>query len=67
LEVLSREFQVELTWEFLYADDLVLMAETKEMLMVELSTWKKNMEAKVLRVNVGKTKVIKSAAVWPVF
>jgi len=40
----------------------VLMAETKEMLMVELSTWKKNMEAKELGVNVCKTKVIKSAA-----
>src|SRR5271163_2891331 len=61
LEALSRIFRVGLPWELLYADDLVLIAETKESLMLELSEWKKNMEAKGLRVNVGKTKVMKCA------
>jgi hypothetical protein len=35
------------------------MAETKEQLMEKLSRWKENMEAKGLRVNVAKTKVMK--------
>jgi len=37
------------------------MAETKDTLKIELSTWKKNMEAKVLKVDVCKTKVMKFA------
>jgi len=59
LEALSREFRVGLPWKLLYADDLVLIAETKESLMLELSVWKKNIEAKGLKVNIGKTKVMK--------
>ena len=42
--------------ELLYADDLVLMAESKELLMEKLRKWKKGMEAKGLRVNADKTK-----------
>ena len=41
--------------ELLYADDLVLMAES---LMEKLRKWKRGMEAKGLRVNAGKTKVM---------
>ena len=59
LEALSRKFRDGLPYELLYADDLVLMAETKEELMEKLSRWKENMEAKGLRVNVAKTKVMK--------
>ena len=44
--------------ELLYADDLVLMAESKELLMEKLRKWKKGMEAKGLRVNADKTKVM---------
>ena len=44
--------------ELLYADDLVLMAESEELPMEKLRKWKKGMEAKSLRVNVGKTKVM---------
>ena len=42
--------------ELLYADDLVLMAESEELLMEKLRKWKKGIEAKGLRVNAGKTK-----------
>jgi len=42
----------------LYADDFVLMAESEELLMEKLRKWKKGMEAKGLRVNAGKTKVM---------
>ena len=44
--------------ELLYADDLVLMAESEELLVEKLRKWKKGMEAKGLGVNAGKTKVM---------
>jgi hypothetical protein len=61
LEALSREFRMGLPWELLYADDLVLMAEAEEALLAKLAVWKQHMEAKGLRVNVAKTKVMKCA------
>jgi len=33
MEVLSREFRVALPWELLYADDLVVIAETEDNLI----------------------------------
>ena len=59
LEALSREFREGLPMELLYADDLVLVAETEELLMEKLRKWKKGMELKGLRVNIGKTKVMR--------
>ena len=35
--------------ELLYADDLVLVAETEELLMEKLRKWKKGMELKGLK------------------
>ena len=58
LEALSREFRTGTPWELLYADDLVIIAETEEELRSKLSKWKQAMEAKGLRVNVGKTNVM---------
>ena len=58
LEALSREFRDSLPWEVLYADDLVIMAETMEELSIKLENWKSGMEAKGLRVNTKKTKVM---------
>ena len=58
LEALSREFREGLPMELLYADDLVLMAESEELLLEKLRKWKNGMEAKGLRVNAGKTKVM---------
>ena len=59
MEALSRKFRGGLPMELLYADDLVLMAESEELLMVKLSKWKTGMEEKGLRVNMGKTKVMR--------
>lgn len=59
LEALSRKCRTGLPFELLYADDLVLMADSEEQLMEKLGRWKENMEAKGLRVNVAKTKVMK--------
>ena len=56
LKALFREFREGLSMELLYADDLVLMAESEELLMEKLRKWKNGMEAKGLRVNAGKTK-----------
>ena len=45
--------------ELLYADDLVLAAETEYVLMEKLWKWKKGMESKGLSLNTGKTKVMR--------
>ena len=58
LEALSREHREGLPWELLYADDLALLADSEEALLVKLRRWKEEMEAKGLRVNMGKTKVM---------
>ena len=42
LETLSREFRTSCPWEFLYADDLVLIADTMDELLSKLGNWKKN-------------------------
>jgi hypothetical protein len=59
LEALSRRFRGGLPYELFYTDGLVLIAETKELLMEKLRVWKENMEAKGSRVNLGKTKVMR--------
>ena len=60
LEALSREFRTGCPWELLYADDLMISAESKEELLVKVKTWKTEMEKKGLRVNLGKTKIMES-------
>ena len=60
LEALSREFRTECPWELMYADDLMISAESMEELLVKLMTWKTEMEKKGLRVNTGKTKIMVS-------
>ena len=58
LEALSREFRSGVPWEDLYADDLVIIAESLEKCVRGLLTWKEAMEKKGLRVNAGKTKIM---------
>ena len=58
LEALSREFLSGVLWEDLYADDLVIIAESLEECVRRLLTWKEAMEKKGLRVNAGKTKIM---------
>ena len=60
LEALSQEFRVGCPWELLYADDLVLIAESMEELVEKFNTWKEGIESKGLKVNMGKTKVMVS-------
>jgi len=74
MEALYRESRVTLPWELLYADDLVVIAETEEDLIKRLDEWKDNMENRGMRVNVNKTKamisgeqqkVMQKAVRWP--
>jgi hypothetical protein len=58
LEALSREFRSGVPWEDLYADDLVIIAESLEECVSRLLTWKEGMEEKGLRVNARKTKIM---------
>ena len=60
LEALSLEFRVGCPWELLYADDLVLIAESMDELIEKFTRWKEGMESKGLRVNILKTKVMVS-------
>jgi len=74
IEAISREFRVTLPWELLYADDLVMIAETEEDLFKRLNEWKDNVENRGMRVNMHKNKVmisaerqkpVQKAARWP--
>ena len=58
LEALSREFRASVPWEDLYADDLVIIADSLEECVRMLLICKEAMEKKGLRVNAGKTKVM---------
>ena len=55
---LLREFRAGVPWEDLYADDLVIIADSLEECVRRLLIWKEAMEKKRLRVNAGKTKVM---------
>ena len=59
-EALSREFRTGCSWELLYADDLMISAESIEELLVKVQTWKTEMEKNGLHVNMGKTKIMES-------
>jgi len=54
MKALSREFRVALSWEFLYADDLVVIAETEDDLINRLNEWKDIVENRSMRVNMNK-------------
>ena len=60
LEALSRQFRTGVPWELLYADDLVVMADSLEECIARLKAWKEGMERKGLRVNMKKTKLMVS-------
>ena len=51
-------FRTCVPWEDLYADDLVIIADSLKECCRRLLIWKKAMENKGLRVNAGKTNVM---------
>ena len=60
LEALSMELHTGCLWEILYADDLMVSAQSMDELLVKLRTWRSEMKKKGLRVNMGKTKLMVS-------
>ena len=58
LKALSCEFRCRVPWEDLYADNLVIIAESLEESVRRFLTWKEAMEEKGLRVNAGKIKIM---------
>ena len=62
VDVVTEHAREGLLNEILYADDLVLMSESLEDLRERLQRWRRALEGKGLKVNVGKTKMIVSGA-----
>ena len=62
MDVVSKRTREGLPWEILYADDLVLMADSEEKLTEMLAGWRRSLSSKGLKVNTGKTKVMVSAS-----
>ena len=58
LEASSCEFRSGVPWEDLYADDLIIIAESLVDCIRRLLNWKEVMEEKGLRVNAGKTNIM---------
>jgi len=58
MEMISRELRAGLPLELLYADNLILMAESEESLRDKIVKWRSGLEAKGLKMNTGKTKVV---------
>jgi hypothetical protein len=58
MDVVCGDIMEGLLFEILYADDLVLMADSMEKLQLKFDRWKSVIERKGLKVNMGKTKVM---------
>src|SRR5215813_5494956 len=62
MEAITKNTRAGLPYELLYADDLVLLAESMDELISKIQRWKKVLERKGMKVNVAKTKVMISDA-----
>ena len=58
MEEATRECRVGGLWELLYADDLVLTAETQEEVELMFGEWRRAVERRGLKVNLEKTKMM---------
>jgi len=58
MDVASKDIRMGLPWEALFADDLTLVDEERRKLRERLLEWKGAMEAKGLKINMQKTKVM---------
>ena len=60
MEEATKECRKGTPWELLYADDLVLTAESEEEVKEMFNRWKVGMERRGLKINLGKTKFMKT-------
>src|SRR5437867_3222887 len=58
MQAIADNLKKGLPWELLYADDLVLLVESRFELEKRLTEWMARLKEKGLRVNIGKTKVM---------
>lgn len=58
MEEATKECRRGGPWELLYADDLVITAESKEEMKERFEIWREGMERRGLKINLGKTKVM---------
>ena len=58
MEEATKECQGEALWHLLYADDLVLTAESREAVERKFMEWKRPLEDRGMKVNLGKTKLM---------
>jgi len=65
MEAVSRVFRVALPWELLHADDVVVIAETKDDLIKGYNEWKDNMENRRMRVNMNTRNPAKASGGRP--
>ena len=54
----TRAARGEGLWDLLYADDLMITAESEEEAARKFSVWKREMETRGLKVNINKTKLL---------
>ena len=62
MEKIYGELRAGLPLELLNADDLILITEREESLCDKIVKWKSGLEAKALKMNTGKTKVMFSCS-----
>ena len=62
LEALFVKLHTGCPWKILYADDLMVSAQSMDEWLVKLKTWSSEMEKKGLKVNMGKTKLMVSGS-----
>ena len=60
MEEATKDIRIGDPWELLYADDLVLTAESKEAVKALFDAWSGAMELRGLKINIGKTKLMVS-------
>ena len=60
IDTLTRELRNNELWELLFADDLVIIADTEDELRERFLAWKGALERKGLKINLGKTEVMAS-------
>src|SRR6184192_144646 len=58
MQAIADNFKKGLPWELLYADDLLLLADSRLELEKRLTEWMARLKEKGLRVNIGKAKVM---------
>ncbi|XP_068246599.1 ileal sodium/bile acid cotransporter-like [Palaemon carinicauda] len=59
IDTLTYELSIrEELWELIFADDLIIITNSEEELQEMLLAWKRSLERKGLKVNIGKTEIV---------